>query len=77
MPRATSPPPLPPDLVDGLLDGLNRVAAVADLLEAVGVAADPGRLRHGTLAGAGDIIGKETARMLALVRSYESKPPTP
>jgi hypothetical protein len=77
MPRATSPPSLPPDLVDGLLDGLHRVSAVADLLEAVGVAADPRRLRDGTLAGAGDIIGKEAARMLALVRSHEPKSPTP
>lgn len=73
MPRTASPPSLPPDLVDGLLDGLRRVAAVADLL----ACAPPERLLDDTLAGAGDIIGIETARMLALVRSYEPKPPQP
>ena len=77
MPRATSPPSLPPALVDGLLDGLRRIAAVADLLETVGVAADPGRLRDGTLAGAGDIIGDETARMLALLAAHHPLPPQP
>jgi len=77
MSHVTSSPSLPTDLVDGLLDGLRRVAAVADLLETVGACAPPERLLEGTLAGAGDVIGKETARMLALVRSHDRKPSTP
>jgi hypothetical protein len=77
MSHVTSSPSLPTDLVDGLLDGLRRVAAVADLLETVGSCAPPERLLEGTLAGAGDVIGKETARMLALVRSHDRKPSTP
>lgn len=78
MPRTSLPPSLPPDLVDGLLDGLRRVAAVADLLETACTRADPSRLRDGTLAGAGEIIGGETARMLALIRAHEpSITPTP
>lgn len=77
MPRTQSPPSLPTDLVDGLLEGLRRVAAVADLIETVGACASPERLHVGTLAGAGEIIGKETALMLALVRSHDRMPSTP
>ena len=77
MPRASSPPPLPPDLVDGLLDGLRRVAAVADLLETVGSCQPSGRLLDETLAGAGDIIGGEAARMLALLAAHLPQPPAP
>lgn len=77
MPRATSPPLLPPDLVDGLLDGLQRVAAVADLLEVVGACAPPERLHDATLAAAAEIIGGEAARMLALIRAQDPIPPKP
>jgi hypothetical protein len=77
MPDITSPPPLPPLPVDELLGGLRRIAAVADLLETVGACVPPERLLHGTLAEAGGIIGKETAHMLALIRSSERNQPTP
>jgi hypothetical protein len=70
MPRPTSPPPLPPDLADGLLDGLRRVAAMADLLETVGSRARSEQLLDNTLEGAGNIIGGEAARMLALLRAH-------
>lgn len=78
MPRATRPPSLPPDLVDGLLDGLRRVAAVADLLGAVGSLSDPDRLRDRTVATAADIIGDEADRLLKLIHAREpSINPTP
>lgn len=70
MPKATSPPPLPADLTDGLLGGLRRVVAVADLVACV----PPERLLEGTLPEVGKLIGTEAARMLALVRAHESGP---
>lgn len=77
MPDTTSPPPLSSDLLDGLLNGLRRVAAVADLLETIGSCAEGAHLLDGTLAEAGGIIGKEAAHMLALIRSSERNPPAP
>lgn len=70
MPRATRPPTLPPDLIDGLANALERVAAVADLLEIVGSVADPGRLRDRTLPGAARVIAEEAERMLALIHTH-------
>ena len=69
MPRATRPPTLPPDLIDGLHDALERIAAVADLIEIVGALADPGRLRDRTLPGAARIIAEEAERMIALIHA--------
>lgn len=64
MPCPEPPPPLPPDLVDELVSGLERVAALADLL----ACAPSGRLLDGTVATAGDLIGGEATRLLAVVR---------
>jgi hypothetical protein len=81
MPRTTRPPSLPPHLIDGLLDGLQRVSAVADLLCIVGTGIDPSLLRSRTVAGAADIIGNETDRMLELICAHQTvanlAPPKP
>jgi hypothetical protein len=81
MPRATRPPSLPPDLVDGLLDSLRRVSAVADLLGIAGTLSEPDRLRDRTVSEAAGIIGDETDRMLKLIHardpSINPKPPQP
>lgn len=68
--RSTPPPTLPPDLVDGLQDALERITAVADLLEVVGTFADPGHLRDRTLTEAAGLILDEADRMLALIRAH-------
>lgn len=69
--RSTPPPFLPPDLVDGLQDALERITAVADLLEVVGTVADPGHLRDHTLTEAGRLIADEADRMLELIRAHQ------
>jgi hypothetical protein len=66
MPRTTSSPSLPPHLIDGLLDGLQRVSACI-----VGAGIDSSLLRSRTVAGAADIIGNETDRMLELIDAHQ------
>ena len=68
--RATPPPSLPSDLVDGLQDSLERITAVADLLEVVGTCADAGHLRDSTLTEAAKLILAEAEGMLALIRAH-------
>lgn len=70
--RSTPPPFLPPDLVDGLQDALERITAVADLLEVVG--ADSGHLRDRTLTEAARLIADEADRMLELIRAHQPLP---
>jgi hypothetical protein len=72
MPRATRPPSLPPDLLDGLVNALERVAAVADLLGSLGTGRDPALLRDRTVAGAARVIAEEADRMLALIRVHDA-----
>lgn len=72
--RSTPPPFLPPDLVDGLQDALERITAVADLLEVVGASGDSGHLRDRTLTGAAGLILGEAEGMLELIRAHQPLP---
>ena len=74
MPRATRPPSLPPDLVDGLQDALERITAVADLLEVVGTFAESRHLRDRTLTNAAALILGEAKGMLELIRIHQPLP---
>lgn len=67
MPRATPPPSLPPDLLDGLQDALEGIAALADLLALVGSAVDPGFLQPRTVATAAALIEGQTCRIRRLL----------
>jgi len=78
MSRALRPPIQSPDFIDEMHEGLERVAAVADLLALVGVAVKPELLRDQTIAGAAGIIGGEADRLHRLLREHEgmsSEPP--